>query len=87
MGAGIGGVLGLVRDMGVSEEESEWYMEGVRRGGALVTLNCEDDGVSHLEKRLKEMGATDIKEEAAEWRSAGWTGLDRERVPERVEKS
>jgi hypothetical protein len=37
-GAGVGGVVGLLRDNGVSQEEAEFYEDGVRRGGSLITL-------------------------------------------------
>ena len=38
LGAAAGGVVGLLKDYGVSEEEAEFYMEGVRRGGSLITM-------------------------------------------------
>jgi hypothetical protein len=31
-------VIGLLKDQGISEEEAEFYAEGVKRGGALVTV-------------------------------------------------
>jgi hypothetical protein len=38
-GVATGGAIGLLRDYGVSEEEAEFYAEGVKRGGALVTVH------------------------------------------------
>jgi hypothetical protein len=38
VGAATGGVIGLLKDQGISEEEAEFYAEGVKRGGALVTV-------------------------------------------------
>jgi len=38
VGAATGGVIGLLRDHGVSEEEAQFYAEGVKKGGALVTV-------------------------------------------------
>ena len=43
VGAATGGVIGLLRDHGVSEEEAEFYAEGVKRGGALVTVHGVSD--------------------------------------------
>src|SRR3984885_6323382 len=37
-GAGVGGVVCLLRGNGVSQEEAEFYGDGVRRGGSLITL-------------------------------------------------
>src|SRR5580700_3944166 len=34
-GAATGGIIGLLRDNGVSEEEAAFYEEGVKRGGSL----------------------------------------------------
>jgi hypothetical protein len=39
LGAATGGIIGLLKDQGVSEEEAEFYAEGVKRGGALVTVH------------------------------------------------
>src|SRR5438067_2151356 len=36
-GVATGGGIGLVRDHGVSDEQAEFYAEGVRWGGALLT--------------------------------------------------
>jgi hypothetical protein len=51
-GAAVGGIVGLLKDHGVSEEEAEFYEDGVRRGGALVTVR----GVSEeQEKKAREI--------------------------------
>jgi hypothetical protein len=38
-GAAAGGIVGLLRDHGISEDEAGFYAEGVKRGGALVTVH------------------------------------------------
>ncbi len=43
VGAAAGGVVGLLKDAGVSKEEAEFYAEGVRRGGALITVQYTDE--------------------------------------------
>jgi len=51
-GAGVGGIVGVLRDHGVSQEEADFYEEGVRRGGSLVTVR----GVSEEgEKKAREI--------------------------------
>jgi len=62
-GATLGGLVGLLRDNGVSDEQAEFYARGVERGGALVTLH----GISgDREKRAREIlklhGAIDVEE-------------------------
>lgn len=74
-GTAVGGVIGLLKDHGVSDAEAEFYAEGVRRGGALVTLHGLDERREHeARKVLDEAGAIDVEQLADEWRRDGWTG-------------
>jgi len=75
VGAAAGGVIGLLRDHGISEEEAEFYAEGVRRGGALVTVSgVPDDRESEVHKILDDNGAIKVEKLADEWRREGWKG-------------
>jgi hypothetical protein len=75
IGAAAGGVVGLLKDHGISEEEAQFYAEGVRRGGALVTVHAiSDDREKEVRKILDDKGAIEIERLADEWRAAGWTG-------------
>jgi hypothetical protein len=67
--------------MGVSEDEAEYYAEGVRRGGTIVAARSDEGEVSRVTRILDDNGATDIKKQAAEWRSSGWRGFDPEAEP------
>lgn len=74
-GTAVGGVIGLLKDHGLSEEEAEFYAEGVRRGGALVTLHDLDEKREHdARKILDEAGAIDVEKLGDEWRRSGWAG-------------
>ncbi len=74
-GAAAGGVIGLLKDHGVSEEQAEFYAEGVRRGGALVTVHrVSGRREKAARKLLDQSGAIDIEQLAEEWRSTGWSG-------------
>jgi hypothetical protein len=74
-GAAAGGIIGLLKDHGISEEKAEFYAEGVRRGGALVTVhNVEGDREKKARKILDEAGAIEVEKLADEWRSTGWKG-------------
>jgi uncharacterized membrane protein len=68
MGAAAGGIVGLLRDYGISREEAEFYAEGVRRGGALVTVHgVSGQRASQAEKILKSRGALHTEEMAEEY--------------------
>jgi len=77
-GVAAGGIIGLLKDHGISEEKAEFYAEGVRRGGSLVTVHgVEGDREKAAQKILKECGAIEVEELAEEWRRTGWTGPQR----------
>jgi len=74
-GVAVGGIVGLLRDHGISEEEAEFYAEGVRRGGALVTVHgVSEDREKSARKILDDAGAIEVEQLADEWRRTGWTG-------------
>ncbi len=74
-GVAVGGIIGLLKDSGITEEEAEFYAEGVRRGGALVTVRGVDEkGEAAARRILDEAGAIETEELADEWRRDGWTG-------------
>src|SRR5262249_37731260 len=43
VGAAAGGLLGALVDVGVPEDEANYYAEGVRRGGVLVSVRTDDE--------------------------------------------
>jgi len=50
------------------------YHEAIRRGGALVSVEVENDNEFDIVKRvLDDAGAVDIDERAAQWQSSGYT--------------
>jgi hypothetical protein len=62
VGAATGGLIGLLRDHGVSKEEAEFYAEGVRRGGALVTVHdVSQDRADIAWKILDRNGAIEVE--------------------------
>ncbi len=75
VGAAAGGIIGLLKDHGISEEEAEFYAEGVRRGGSLVTVQgIPEDREKEARKILDDNGAIEVERLADEWRRDGWTG-------------
>lgn len=62
-GLAAGGLVGLLRDHGISEEEAEFYAEGVKRGGALLTVHGVSAEREEIARRImKEAGAIQTEE-------------------------
>lgn len=62
LGATAGGVVGLLRDHGISEDEAQFYAEGVKRGGALVTVHgVAENRAGEARKILERSGAIDTE--------------------------
>lgn len=76
LGAATGGVIGALVDAGVPEEEAQYYAEGVRRGGILVTLRADEGSMSRAMAILNRYSPVDINQRVASWRESGWRGSD-----------
>lgn len=77
VGGGLaGGLIGALVDLGVPEDQAQYYAEGVRRGGALVTARVGDKQASQVRAILNRHHAVDVDQRATDWRSGGWTGYD-----------
>jgi len=73
-GAAVGGLVGILKDHGVSEDEAEFYAEGVKRGGALVTVHgVAEKRETNAREILDEAGAIEVEQLADEYRREGWT--------------
>jgi len=77
VGAAAGGLIGVLMDAGIPENEAHYYAEGVRRGGAVVTISTQDEMMVERATNIFERhGAVDIDRRADEWRQTGWTGYN-----------
>ena len=65
IGAAAGGLIGGLTEAGVPEQHAEYYAEGVRRGGVLVTVRTTDALADRAADILDNAGATDVDERAA----------------------
>lgn len=72
IGAAAGGLIGGLTEAGVPEHHAEYYAEGVRRGGVLVTVRTTDALADRAADLLDDAGALDVDERAAQWQSGGW---------------
>jgi hypothetical protein len=61
------------RTLGLPPEDADYYAEGVRRGGVLVTVDAStSDAADRAAEILEEHGAVDIEERSQQWQQAGW---------------
>lgn len=86
VGAVAGGLIGALTDIGVPEEEAQYYAEGVRRGGVLVTVRADDDKADRAVDIMRRHGAADIDQRGETWRQSGWTGFDTRATPYSLEE-
>jgi len=78
-GAG-GGLIGAMIGNGVPEEDANFYAEGVRRGGTLVTIRAEDHLAATVEGILRQHDSVDLVARRTAYQEAGWSRFD-ENVP------
>jgi hypothetical protein len=76
-----GGLLGALIGLGVPEQEAEYYAEGVRRGGVLVTVQVDDRDTDMIMEVLNRHDPVDINERATIWREEGWNRFDPDARP------
>lgn len=67
LGGAAGGIIGLLRDHGVSEEEAAFYSQGVASGGSLVTVHdVDEDEAQQARELLDQFGAIKVEDLASE---------------------
>jgi len=80
-GAATGGVVAGLIKSGLPEEDAQYYAEGVRRGGALVTVTGPEDMARKAYEIMNRNNAVNIDERVATWRQSGWKGYDAKAQP------
>jgi hypothetical protein len=80
VGAAAGGVVGSLIAAGVSREDADFYAEGLRRGGALVTVKADEKQTSAAVSILAR-GAIDRSVRARQYQDAGWRTFDSAAAP------
>jgi hypothetical protein len=74
-GAAAGAIIGALTQAGVPEEEAEVYVEGIRRGGTLVSARVPSEMRARYEAIL-DRSSVDIATRSEAYRNAGWKGFD-----------
>lgn len=70
-GAALGGLMGALADSGLSEDEANAYVDGVRGGGALVTVRTDEANIERVVDILDDEGRVDPYQPERDWRSEG----------------
>jgi hypothetical protein len=70
-----GGLLGALTNAAINEEVAQILVEGVRRGGTLVTTRAPQEDVPRIEA-LMVRNAVNLRERSQIYRKAGWLGFD-----------
>jgi uncharacterized protein (TIGR02271 family) len=73
-GAALGGLAGSLVGAGVPEDDANAYAEGVRRGGALVTVRASDADVDRVVSVLDDDGKVNVKDGQTPMRTGSSTG-------------
>jgi uncharacterized protein (TIGR02271 family) len=76
IGATAGGLISGLTRLGVPEDDANYYAEGVRRGGTLISVEASDDKAERAVAIMKHHGAVEIDKRATQWRDEGWSGFD-----------
>lgn len=76
IGAAAGGLIGALVNLGVPEDEANYYAEGVRRGGSLVMVTADDDNAERAYQIMQDHDAVDIKRRGEDWKQGGWDRFD-----------
>lgn len=78
IGATAGGLVSGLTRLGVPDDDADFFAEGVRRGGTLVSVEASDGQAARAVAAMKRHGAVEIDKRSAEWRDQGWTGFGAE---------
>ncbi|MDE1991654.1 MAG: hypothetical protein KGI75_04090 [Rhizobiaceae bacterium] len=85
-GGAVGGIVGAMVESGVPEEDANFYAEGIRRGGSVVTARVDDSGVASAEAILNSSPRVNVAERRARYAEQGWTRFDETADPYTAEQ-
>ena len=81
MGGATGGIVGSLTGAGVPQHDANFYAEGVRRGGTLVTARVDDARAPVAREILQRHKWVDPTVRGAAYRDSGWTAFDESAPP------
>ncbi len=80
-GGATGGIIGALLNMGISNEDAQYYAEGIRRGGTLVVANADHVWVGRVEEIMNRYSPIDVERRADQWKITGWKDFNAEGTP------
>jgi hypothetical protein len=80
VGGVTGGLLGALTNVGISKEDAQVFVEGVRRGGTLVTARVPQSDLPRVEAMMNR-NAVNLQERCELYRKSGWQAFDPNAVP------
>lgn len=81
-GGTAGGLIGALIDSGVPDEEAQVYAEGVRRGGALISVKVDDEKAPVARRILADAsGGVDVNARRKYYHDQGWERFDHTSAP------
>jgi uncharacterized protein (TIGR02271 family) len=66
------GLWESIKDFFIPDDDRDTYMEGVRRGGYLLTARVEESLADEACRTLENSDAVDLEQRTEQWRSEGW---------------
>jgi len=81
VGAAAGGLIGALTHLGIPQEHAEYYAEGVRRGGTLVSVAVSNTRSREAANILGSNGAVDIDQRRDSYLRRGYSGYNPQAAP------
>jgi hypothetical protein len=75
-----GGITASLVKLGVDEEAAEYYAEGLKRGGTMVSVTADESMAERAADVLNAHNPVDQAMRTAEWREQGWTRFSNDMV-------
>lgn len=69
-------VVSSLTTMNVPQESAQFYQEGVKRGGTLVTLDVEDNDIDRAMEIINRYETVDVNTRADEFRKSGFSDFN-----------
>jgi hypothetical protein len=80
IGGVAGGLLGALTNAGISEEDAQVFVEGVRRGGTLVVARVPQGELQRVVPIMNQ-SAVILQDRCDLYRRSGWQSFDPNAVP------
>lgn len=80
-GAVTGGLVAGLMDAGVPETDAQYFAEGVRRGGTLLSIEADESRIGDAVAIMNRYNPVNIDQRASNWQTEGFTGHDTSNQP------